>query len=97
MKLKVGDQVRVVLGKDSGKVGKIEKVLPAKFAVVVTGVNVYKKHVKKTGKDQPGQILELTKPLNVAKVQLICPKCHKLTRVNKSRVCVKCKKTIWIV
>lgn len=101
MKLKVNDQVIVVLGKDRGKTGKVEKVIPRRDSVVVGGVNVYKKHVKKTGKDQPGQIVELTKPLKVAKVQLICPKCHKPTRVGfmiekgkKLRMCRKCKKTI---
>lgn len=101
MKLKVNDQVKVTLGKDHGKVGKVEKVLPKLNAVLVTGVNMYKKHVKAQGQNQPGGIIDLTKPLATSKVGLICPKCHKLTRVGfkrdgnkKLRVCQKCHKTI---
>ncbi len=97
MKLKKGDQVKVMLGKDRGKLGKIEAVLPKSSSVVVTGVNMVKKHVKKQGDNRPGGIIDLTKPLNVAKVALICPKCHQITRVGysgtgpkKVRICKKC-------
>ena len=64
------------------------------------GANLYKKHVKKQG-DKAGQILNLPRPLNVAKVALICPHCHQPTRVgyrldknNKIRICKKCAKKI---
>lgn len=101
MKLKIGDQVKVMLGKDRGKLGKVEAVLPQKDSVVVTGVNMYKKHIKKQGQDKPGGIIDLTKPLNVAKVALICPKCHLITRVGftgigkqKVRICKKCQQPL---
>ena len=97
MKLKIGDQVKVTLGKDRGKTGKIEAVLPRLAAVVVAGANLYKKHVKKSG-DKAGQIVELTRPLKVSKVALICPHCHQPTRVGyladkkgKIRICRKCQ------
>ncbi|MDP4030766.1 MAG: 50S ribosomal protein L24 [Patescibacteria group bacterium] len=97
MKLKIGDTVKVTLGKDRGKTGKIERVLPRTQAVVVAGTNMYKKHVKRSG-DKAGQIVELPRPLAVAKVALICPHCHQPTRVGyqiektkKLRICRKCK------
>lgn len=101
MKLKVGDTVKVTLGKDRGKTGKIEKVLPKHNTLVVGGVNLYKKHLKSQGEKKPGGIIDITKPLNVAKVVLICPKCHQPTRVGyqgeakkKTRICRKCSKPI---
>ena len=100
MKLKIGDTVKVTLGKDRGKTGKVEAVFPRVGAVVVAGTNMYKKHVKKSG-DKAGQIINLARPLNVAKVALICPHCHQPTRVGyqgegkkKARVCKKCAKKI---
>ncbi|MEK7513744.1 MAG: 50S ribosomal protein L24 [Patescibacteria group bacterium] len=101
MKLKKGDQIKVMLGKDRGKLGKVEAVFPQDNSVVVTGVNMYKKHVKKQGQDKPGGIIDLTKPLNVAKVALICPQCHLITRIGfsgvgpkKVRICKKCRKPL---
>jgi len=101
MKLKVKDTVKVTLGKDEGKTGAIEKVLPKKNSVIVKGVNMYKKHLKSQGEKKPGGIIDITKPLNVAKVALMCPKCHKITRVGyqgfgrkKVRICKKCTQPI---
>lgn len=101
MKLQVGDQVKITLGKDRGKTGKIEKVFPKKNAVLVTGINVFKKHLKAQGQDKPGGIIDVTRPLNIAKVALICPKCHQSTRVGyqgesrkKIRLCRKCQKPL---
>lgn len=100
MKLKIGDTIKVTLGKDRGKTGKVERVLPAKNSVVVAGVNMYKKHVKKQG-DKAGQIVDLPRPLTLAKVALICPHCHQPTRIgftvekkNKIRICRKCQKNL---
>jgi large subunit ribosomal protein L24 len=97
MKLKKGDTVKVVAGKDSGKTGKIEKVMPKLAKVVVEGMNQYKRHVKSRMPGQKSEIITLTKPLPVANVQLICPKCKKPTRVgykllkdDKTRICKKC-------
>jgi large subunit ribosomal protein L24 len=101
MKLKVNDQVKIVLGKDRGKTGKVERVLPKIQSVLVEGINQYKRHVKSQGQNQPGGVVDITKPLNIAKVQLICPKCHQPTRVGyetkgdkKLRICRKCHKPI---
>lgn len=98
MKLKKGDEVLVTVGKDRGKKGKIEKVFPKKGAVLVAGVNIYKRHLKPQAQNKPGGIIDLTKPLDVAKVALVCPKCGQPTRVGfqrgqqgeSLRVCRKC-------
>lgn len=94
--LKTGDEVVSLSGKDAGKKGKILKVLPKKGKVLVSGVNMVKRHVK--GEKSP---LETEAPLFLAKVQLICPKCGKKTRIGvrkeegkKVRVCRKCGKEI---
>lgn len=101
MKLKKNDEVMVVKGKDKGKKGKIEKVLTAEDMVLVPGVNLYKRHYKSRLQNRPSEIMEITKPLHVGNVALICPNCHKQTRIGykidnkeKIRVCKKCNKKI---
>jgi large subunit ribosomal protein L24 len=98
MKLKKGDQVTVVRGKDNGSKGTVGKVYSKEAKVVVEGVNQYKRHVKSRTPGQKSEIITLTKPLPIANVQLVCPKCKKPTRIgykmlkdDKVRVCVKCK------
>lgn len=101
MKLIKGDEVKIVLGKDKGKTGKVEKVFAKTNSVLVAGVNEYKRHMKARTQGQVSEIVTITKPLAVAKVQLVCPKCKKITRVGytitagkKARVCRKCGKEI---
>jgi len=100
LKFKVGDSVKITAGKDKGREGKIEKIFSKESKVLIPGVNIYKKHVKGQ-QGQKGGIFEIPRPLNFAKIALVCPKCKKVTRVgfkivekNKSRVCKKCKKEI---
>lgn len=101
MKLKKGDTVSVVSGKDKGKTGKILEVFPKENKVLVEGANQYKRHLKGRVAGQKSEIVTLTKPLSVSNVSLICPNCKKLTRVGyeesknkKIRVCKICKKEI---
>lgn len=101
MKIRKGDEVKIVSGKDKGKVGKVEKALEKESKVLVTGVNLYKKHVKSRTQKQQSDIVTISKPLPLANVILICPNCRKETRVGyeikdgeKFRVCKKCKKKI---
>jgi large subunit ribosomal protein L24 len=100
MKLKKNDKVQMMSGKDKGRTGKIEKVFPVKNQVLVPGVNVYKKHARAQGQTQGG-IIDITKPIEVSKVALICPKCKKPARVgyrleekNKVRICRRCQEAI---
>lgn len=101
MKLRKGDEVKVVRGKDKGKTGKIEKVFSQVSKVVVEGANQYKRHMKAKSQNQQSEIITITKPLPVANVQLLCPKCHVLTRVGfmiesgkKKRICRKCEQAL---
>lgn len=102
MKIIKGDEVKVLIGKDKGKTGKVEVVYPALSKIVVPGINEFKRHVKSRAQGQKSEIMTITKPLNVSNVALICPKCKKPTRVGftldksgkKVRVCRKCKKEI---
>ncbi len=95
-----GDNVKVLIGKDSGKTGVVEKVSIKDFKVFVGGVNMYKRHVKSM-QGIEGGIIDLPKPMNTSNVALVCPNCKKVTRVGfkiendvKSRICRKCGKEI---
>jgi len=101
MKLKKGDEVIVIAGKDKGRKGKIEKVFPKERKVLIPGINIVKKHVRPRKEGEKGGIVEVAKPLEVSKVALVCSKCGKSTRVGylitkdtKERICKKCRQTI---
>ena len=97
MKIKKDDKVIVLSGKDKGKEGKVLIADPKGGKVVVEGVNVATKHQKPRQQGQDGGIIKVETPVYVSKVQLICPKCGKATRVahkivngKKVRVCKQC-------
>ena len=99
--VKTGDTVVVLSGKDKGKQGKITTAMPRKGMVVVENVNKVKRHSKPSMKSPQGGIIEKEMPLNVCKVQLICPACNKATRIGHKnvdgknvRVCKKCGEVV---
>lgn len=101
MKLKKNDEVIIVKGKDKGKKGKIEKVFVKENKVLIPGVNLYKRHYKSKLQNKPSEIIQITKPFISSSVALICPNCHKPTRIGykidnkeKIRICKKCNKKI---
>ena len=101
MKIKKGDKVKIILGKDRGREGQVEKVFPENGKVLVAGLNLYKKHVRPKREGEKGGVVEICRPLDVAKVALVCPKCGQPTRVGyqisgkeKLRICRKCKEII---
>lgn len=101
MKLKKGDSVKIIKGKDKGKQGKVEKAYPAENKVLIPNVNLYKRHLKARSQQQPSEIVTLTKPLPISNVSFICPKCKKESRLgykieknSKSRICLKCKSEV---
>jgi large subunit ribosomal protein L24 len=107
MKIKKGDKVRVIAGKDRGREGTVDQVLPKIRAVVLPGINLYKKAVRPKKEGDKGGIVDVARPLNVSKVMLVCPKCHKPTRVGyqvsdkvnnkktvKLRICKRCQELI---
>jgi len=100
LKFKIGDEVIITAGRDKGKKGKIEKVFATEASLIVSGVNIYKRHRKVT-RSQAAGIYEISRPVNVANVAIICPKCGQRTRVSfteegtkKNRICIKCKGVI---
>lgn len=82
MKIKKGDTVKVLYGRDSGKIGKVLRVLRKDQKIVVDGVNMFKKHVKGDGQSKASEIITISKPLHSSKVMLIDPKDNKPTRVK---------------
>lgn len=92
--VKTGDEVIVINGKNRGKKGKVLEVSPAEGKVIVEGVNIVTKHVKPRQMGEPGGLVKAESALYACKVQLVCPKCGKPTRVghegtgkDKKRVC----------
>ena len=97
MNIKKDDKVVVLSGKDKGKEGKILVSDPKAMKVIVEGVNIATKHQKPRKQGEEGGIIKIETPIYAAKVQLVCPKCGKPTRVGhkiadgkKTRVCKKC-------
>lgn len=98
MKLKKGDKVLVVSGKDKGKTGKITKSLPRFEKIVIEGINVKKKHQRSRKEGKKGQIIQIAMPLNVSIAKFLCVKCDKAVRLGykisengkKVRICKKC-------
>lgn len=97
MKLKKGDTVAIIKGKDKGKTAKVLRVLPHENKVFVEGVNMKKRHRRPRKAGQKGEIITIPHPLALANVMLVCNHCGKKTRVGyrvsgtqKARVCKKC-------
>lgn len=97
MKIRKGDTVLIISGKDKGKKAKIMEVLPKEGRIIVEGVNLKKKHVKPKRSGEKGQLVTISAPFDVSNVKLICPKCGKAVRLGykieakkKYRVCKKC-------
>ena len=97
MSIKKGDVVVVLSGKDKGKQGKVLSASPKAEKVVVEGVNIATHHQKPRKQGEEGGIIKVETPIYASKVQLVCPKCGKATRVGhkiadgkKVRVCKKC-------
>ena len=82
MKVKKGDTVQVLSGNDAGKKGEVLEVLPKENKIVVKGINIRKKHVKPRKQGEQGGIIPAESAIPAAKVEVICPKCGKPTRVG---------------
>ncbi len=101
MKIKTNDQVKIISGKDKGKTGKVLQVFPSESKAVVEGINKIKKHLRTQKAGEKGQVIELSGPMQISKLMLVCPKCQKPTRVGsavngdkKQRICKACKALI---
>jgi large subunit ribosomal protein L24 len=103
MKIKAGDNVEVISGNDKGLRGTVRSVQPKSGRVVIAGVNIVKKHQRRTGdvRTQFG-IIEREAPIHISNVALVCPHCDRPTRVGyevmpdgtKERICRNCQESI---
>jgi large subunit ribosomal protein L24 len=107
MKIKKGDNVLIIAGKDKGRTGKIMKAFPKELKILVEGINLKKKHVRPKKEGEKGQVVEIPAALDASNVKIVCPKCGKVTRIGyiienpsagsgqvKNRICKKCKQII---
>ena len=97
MKIKKGDTVQVLSGNDKGKTGEVLEINAKASKVVVKGANIRKKHVKPRKQGEEGGIISVEVAIPSSKVNVVCPKCGKATRIGysvkdgkKVRVCKKC-------
>lgn len=102
VRIRSGDTVLVLTGKDRGKKGKVERVMPRERRLIIEGVNLAKKHLKPSQQLMQGGIVERPAPLHISNVMLICRRCSKPTRVARKqmsdgsfrRACKRCGETI---
>ncbi len=98
MKLKTGDTVEVIAGKDIGKRARIARVYPSKNRIIVEGVATAKRHQRPTGQTMQGGIIDKDMPIDASNVMIVCPECGP-TRIGyrlddegrKYRICRKCE------
>lgn len=107
MKIKRGDKVKVIAGKDKGKKGKVLQIFPDRNKASVEGINLAIKHLRPKKQGEKGQKIEFPAPLNISNLMIMCPRCNRPTRVKskispqpgdkkaqKVRICSKCKEFI---
>ena len=97
MRIKKGDNVQVLSGNDKGKTGEVLEINPKADKIIVKGVNIRKKHVKARKQGEESGIISVECAIPTSKVNVVCPKCGKTTKVGyseekgeKIRVCKKC-------
>lgn len=101
MKIKKGDIVKVLSGKDRGKQGRVIRAIPRSARILVEGVNVKKRHRRSRRQDRKGEVVLMPAPLPASAVLVVCPHCSKPTRVGhrslpdgtKARACKQCTET----
>lgn len=102
MRIKKGDKVKVLSGKDQGKTGKVLQIFTKRGRLSVEGVNLMHKNMKPRRQGEKGQRIQFPAALPMSNVAIVCPKCGKTSRVGftkvgeakKARICKKCKETI---
>jgi len=102
IQLKKDDKVKVIAGKDKGKVGKVLKINKKKNRILVENINIVKRHTKPNAQNRQGGIIESEAPIHWSNVMLMCTKCIEPVRVKKQtlddgktvRICRKCNEII---
>jgi large subunit ribosomal protein L24 len=96
IKIRKNDTIEVIVGKDKGKQGSVVRIITGKDRVIVSGVNIVKKAIKKRNQQEAGGIAEIEAPLHISNVAIVCNKCgatrigYKFDGDKKMRVCRKC-------
>jgi len=98
-RIKKNDTVMVLAGKDKGKTGKVLSVLPARRRAIVEGINMVKKHQRRTREEEKGGVVEKEASINLSNLAVFCKGCNRPTKVGfdvlkdgtKTRFCRKCK------
>ena len=102
LKIKKEDKVKVITGKDKGKIGKVLRVVRKKDRLVIENINMVKRHARPSAQNKQGGIIENEAPIAISNVMLVCGKCVSPARVQmkrledgkKVRICAKCKEII---
>ena len=102
LRLRKDDVVQVVKGEDRGKKGRVLKILPGAKRAIVEGINLVKKHKRKTQQDQQGGVVSVESSISLANLMLFCKHCNHTAKVavmllkdgTKSRICRACKEAI---
>ncbi|MDD5155610.1 MAG: 50S ribosomal protein L24 [Candidatus Omnitrophica bacterium] len=102
LKIRRGDTVQVIKGKDKGKKGNIIKIFQKEGRALVQGINLFKKHKRKTRQDQQGGIVTIESPVSICNLMFFCKHCSKASRIGfrmdkdktKSRFCKACQETV---
>jgi large subunit ribosomal protein L24 len=102
LKIKRGDTVQIIKGKDKGKRGKVLRMLLESDRALIEGLNMVKKHKRQTRQDQQGGIVSIEAPISIANLMLFCKHCDRPVRIGitilqdgtKTRICRSCKEAI---
>ena len=102
LKIKKGDKVVVITGRDKGKTGEVKQVMPAENRVIVDGVNMVKRHTKARGAQSPFGIVEKEAAIHLSNLMIMCDKCNAPVRMGKLhledgrsvRICRRCKEQL---
>ena len=99
MRIKKGDTIKKIAGKDKGKEGKVLRTIPSEGKIVVEKMNIVKRHKKARREGEKGQRVEVPAAFDASNAMVVCPGCGKTTRIGyafvkekKMRICKKCKK-----
>jgi len=97
MKIRKGDQILIISGKDRGKKAKVLRAFPKEEKILAEGINLRKKHLKPKRSGEKGQVVEFPAPIHISNAKFICLKCggatkigYKITEGKKYRICKKC-------
>lgn len=101
MRIKKGDIVKVITGKDRAKSGKVLQIYGEENRLLVEGVNLMKKHMKPKQQGKPGEVVTVSRPIHASNVMVVCSSCkeaarigHRIEKEKKVRYCKKCNVTI---